>query len=458
MKIHVNNNLSIAMRRKFAFWRNWNFFMLFFAYTIYYLVKYAYKKEYGDNSLITAAEFGAMAMTFNMTYGISKFISGNIVDRVNARWFIAIGLLFTSIFNMISGAFTNVIFITLALAFVAWFQGFGITSTSKIFSVWFVKKERGTKFGLWNASHNIGGGLAPLLIIPFAFIPLSIGQGSFSRMFLISAIGIISSVILFFALKETPKAANLPSVQKYLNVRKELIDWNDHGIKSSYKNNLLTVLRNKWLIIFCVGFAAISVLRFGIGDFMFKYISQHHHISKKSQFGNMMFLTYEFSGIPAAIFTGMFTDWRVRKGGSRTMTLVVASLACIIGVLLLWIAPVGNKTIIFIAVSITSWCVWMIISLGITSTQDLSAKRTIGTAIGLNGITAYLAGAIIGDMLGGVIITYMGWTPFFILMILMSIIGALSFAYMLREPKDKHENTPRIVEKHLLNKDAYTKK
>lgn len=43
-------------------------------------------------------------------------------------------------------------------------------------------------------------------------------------------------------------------------------------------------------------------------------------------------------------------------------------------------------------------------------------------------------------------------------MILMSIIGALSFAYMLREPKDKHENTPRIVEKHLLNKDAYTKK
>lgn len=43
-------------------------------------------------------------------------------------------------------------------------QGMGAPPCSIVMTKWFSKKERGTKTGLWNISHNVGGMLVPPLV------------------------------------------------------------------------------------------------------------------------------------------------------------------------------------------------------------------------------------------------------------------------------------------------------
>ncbi|CAM9133387.1 MFS transporter [Mycoplasma marinum] len=437
--LETNQKMSKEEKRKFAFWRNWNFVFMLLAYTMFYFVKYAYKKEYGDNASISASDFGTMAMVFNISYGVSKFLSGNIADRSNARYFMCIGLFMTSIINLFSGAYDNIIFITIMLAFVAWFQGFGYPPISRMFAAWFTKKERGTRMGVWSISHNIGGGLAPFLVIPIAFIP----NDAIGHMFVPSIIGIVGAVICFFALKEKPSVVNLPRVEKYLDVQIEDVDIKDQGVKSSFKNNVMTVIKNKWLWVFVGGYLAMMVFRLGVGDFMFKYIKDHHHLGDKKTSGSagkVAFMLFEFIGIPASIFAGWFTDIMVRKGRGRFGVLLGATLVSLVGLGILWGAPIGNKAVIFTGIIITSFSVWMVISMGGPIVMDLSPKRAVATSVGFKGITTYVGASIIGDKISGVIISSHGWNAYFGFILAIGILGGFAFlALRIWKPQPKED-------------------
>jgi sugar phosphate permease len=43
------------------------------------------------------------------------------------------------------------------------FQGLGAPSCAKLLTTWYATKERGTFWGLWNISHNLGGLSAPII-------------------------------------------------------------------------------------------------------------------------------------------------------------------------------------------------------------------------------------------------------------------------------------------------------
>eukprot|EP00976_Prorocentrum_cordatum_P003052 59367-Prorocentrum_minimum.AAC.3 len=43
------------------------------------------------------------------------------------------------------------------------FQGLGAPSCAKLLTAWYATKERGTYWGLWNISHNLGGLSAPII-------------------------------------------------------------------------------------------------------------------------------------------------------------------------------------------------------------------------------------------------------------------------------------------------------
>ena len=43
-------------------------------------------------------------------------------------------------------------------------QGLGGPTCATILTRWFAAKERGTYWGLWNISHNLGGFAAPVIV------------------------------------------------------------------------------------------------------------------------------------------------------------------------------------------------------------------------------------------------------------------------------------------------------
>ena len=56
---------------------------------------------------MTRTDIGLLATLFYITYGLSKFFSGIVSDRSNARYFMGFGLIATGVVNILFGFSTS---------------------------------------------------------------------------------------------------------------------------------------------------------------------------------------------------------------------------------------------------------------------------------------------------------------------------------------------------------------
>ena len=133
--------------------------------------------EYG----ITKASFGIIMTLGGLIYGVSKFINGNLADRVNARWHLIIGLTICVLSSVLFGyadelsifftgttsggvfirgfvAAMSVLYITNQI-----FQGCGFAPCNRLMVSWVPPKELATKMSVWNTSHSIGAGILAVI-------------------------------------------------------------------------------------------------------------------------------------------------------------------------------------------------------------------------------------------------------------------------------------------------------
>ena len=117
-------------------------------------------QEYG----FSTAEIGLLGSVMAIVYGFSKFFMGNLSDKAFAQRFIAVGLFLSGLVNICFGFASSFGMIVTLLVVNGIVQGMGAPPCSIVMTKWFSKKERGTKTGLWNISHNVGGMLVPPLV------------------------------------------------------------------------------------------------------------------------------------------------------------------------------------------------------------------------------------------------------------------------------------------------------
>ena len=80
---------------------------------------------------------------------------------------------------------------------------------------WFSKKERGTKTGLWNISHNVGGMLVPPLVgIGVGILVKPLAR---RRVYFPAIIAMVISVLVWINAKDTPESEGLPPIDEYRN-------------------------------------------------------------------------------------------------------------------------------------------------------------------------------------------------------------------------------------------------
>ena len=160
------------------------FLMIFIGYTGYYLVRknFAVASPYLiDNYGFSKTQIGLISMGLAVSYGLSKFILGNLSDKSNVKKFICFGLIASSVLSVLMGFARTVPIFLILMVFNGFFQGMGAPPCSIVLGKWFSQKERGLKMGIWNTSHNIGGGL----IAPIATLCLLVfGQNHFQSIFL----------------------------------------------------------------------------------------------------------------------------------------------------------------------------------------------------------------------------------------------------------------------------------
>ena len=402
---------------------------IFIGYAAYYLVRnnlaLAIPDVLQEYPQYSKADLGWALTGTSISYGISKFLMGSVSDRSNPKYFLPLGLLLSCAIMFVSGAF-KVIYASLALVIVlqianGWVQGMGWPPCGKSMVHWFSTKERGLVVSFWNVGHNVGGGL----VATFALWGVTLFHDWGAKLYFNAAIAATVAVIVFFLLRDTPKAYGLPPVEEYRN------DYPPHygtGVerKFTYREIFVEhVLANKYLWAIAIANAFIYFVRYGVVNWIPTYLQTAKGFSfSQSSTG---WALYEFAAIPGTIACGWMSD-QVFKGRRAPATILFMALT-LVAVVAYWLNLRGPLWIDYVALFSIGFLIYgpiMIIGL---HALDLVPKQAAGTAAGFTGFFGYVFGSAIAGSGVGWIADHWGWTGVFVTMVVCCVL-TIAFSAM----------------------------
>ena len=195
------------------------FLGIFIGYAGYYLVRKNFSLIMPDliDQGYSRGQLGIIVSAISIAYGVSKFVMAGISDRSNARVFLSLGLLISSLIVMAFGLvpfFTSSVLVMFIMMFLnGWFQGMGWPPSGRVMVHWFSGNERGTKMSIWNVAHNIGGGL----IGPLAILGVAIFGDWQSKMYFPAMLALVVAFIAYLLIRDTPQSCGLPNIEAWRN-------------------------------------------------------------------------------------------------------------------------------------------------------------------------------------------------------------------------------------------------
>ena len=409
-------------------------------YAAYYLVRSNFTlsstylmKEYG----FSATEYGLLGSVTAIVYGLSKFFMGNLSDKAYAQRFIAVGLFISAIINICFGFASSFGMILTLLVFNNIFQGMGAPPCSTVMAKWFSKKERGTKTGLWNISHNIGAMLVPPLV--------GIGVGIFGEshwqagVFIFPAIiAMVISILMWINAKDTPESVGLPPIDEYRNDYEDL-EKADNANKMSPKEILMKyVVKNKFVWYLCIANAFVYLIRFGVINWVPIYLTTVKGFTKTE--AHAAYSIFEAMAIPSSLIVGLLSDKLFK--GKRMPLCVFSMVGVVIGTLVYWQA--SNILVVSAAVSIIGCLIYVPQFLIGLSAMELVPKFAIGTTVGMCGLFGYLGGSLVANAAIGVIVDRSGWDGCFILLLAGGILSTI-FLFIVQFGHERKESKKQIA-------------
>ena len=128
-------------------------------YGMYYVCRLSMnviRKPMVDDGVFTETEIGIIGSCLFFTYAIGKFCNGFIADRSNVKKLMSTGLLISALINLALGFTNSFIVFAVLWGINGYFQSMGAASGVVSLSRWFDASNRGTYYGYWSASHNLG--------------------------------------------------------------------------------------------------------------------------------------------------------------------------------------------------------------------------------------------------------------------------------------------------------------
>ena len=153
-----------------AMWKQWRkriFLTVWVTYMIYYIgrVNIGIAKPFMIDELGISPEiFGTIGMAFFFAYAFGQFFNGFLGDKIGARRLMAIGLIVSSVINILVGAFGGIVWLLgIIWGLNGFFQSMGWGPSVKTIANWYPPKERGKWSGRIGTSYMVGGAAAWLL-------------------------------------------------------------------------------------------------------------------------------------------------------------------------------------------------------------------------------------------------------------------------------------------------------
>jgi OPA family sugar phosphate sensor protein UhpC-like MFS transporter len=406
--------------RLYRIWRARVLYSTFIGYAAYYFTR---KNLPGATAAMAAelhlsnTQLGLLGTLLYLTYGAGKFVNGVLGDHLNPRLLLAAGLLLSAACNVLFGMSTAFTALCIWWALNGWFQSLGFPPCARLLANWFSTSERGSTWGLWNISHQVGGmGIAALT----GFF-LRIG-GWRACFFLPALLCAAVSLLMWNRLRDTPRAMGLPSVGSFRNDPFLEADGRPLSDEPEGIREILVrrVLRNPLVWILSVMNLFVYVVRSGAFDWAPKYLIEVKHAS--AQTAGLITSGFELLGIPGSLLAGLMSDRIFR--GRRAPVCILFLLLTAAGLLLFFLVPPGHPWLDASALSMVGFAIYgPQFLVGVLAT-DLASPKAAATAIGLTGLFGYAGSALSGVGVGHLIDRF-GWRGGFACFIAASLLGAL---------------------------------
>lgn len=408
---------SEVVKSDYKYWR-WRIFIgMYVGYVFYYFSRKSFTcvmplliQDLG----MTKSDLGILGSLFAVVYGSSKFLSGIISDRSNPRVFMSIGLMMTGVLNILFGFSSSLLMLAVLWAFNGLFQGWGWPPVAKLLTHWYSQKERGTWWGTWNSSHNVGGAVIPLLVgVVAQFLGWRFG------MYVPGILCIGVGLFVFFCLRDTPASLGLPPIEKFRDDYPAATKKVEENI--TLKELLFKyVINNGYLWLLGIAYFFVYVIRGAFNDWTPLFLIETR--GYKLVTANASIVWFELGGLVGNIAAGWASD-KIFKGRRGPVNIIFA-LAVVGAIGGLWLVPPGFLMLDYALIFMIGFLIFGPQMLIGVAAAELSHKKAAGAATGFIGFIAYLGMATAGYPLMKIMETT-SWGGFFIALAICGVVSVL---------------------------------
>lgn len=376
-------------------------------YSLYYVCRTSLnvvKKPILDSGILDAHQLGIISSALLFTYAAGKFVNGFMADYSNIKRFMATGLIVSTIANISVGllGFAQTSFLTISsFAFFicfailwginGWSQSMGAAPAIIALSRWFPLKDRGTFYGFFSASHNIGE------FFSFLFVGAIVGFFGWQWGFVGSSLaGVLGIIIIILFLHDTPQSKGLPPVEVLTNE----IDETDKLEKKSVAQTQKDVLKNPFVWILALSSACMYISRYAINGWGVLFLQEvkGFELATATQIISINALL----GTIGTIFSGWMSD-KLFKGKRNILAFLFGILNTIS--LILFLYSGDNIYINALSMVLFGTAIGVLICfLGGLMAVDIVPRNASGAALGVIGIMSYI-GAGLQDIISGYLLS-----------------------------------------------------
>ena len=372
--------VKIELRR-----RRWSvFFAITFGYGFYYVCRLSFsvaKSSIAEAGVFDAAQLGLIGSTVFFAYAFGKLANGILADRVNTRRFMATGLMVSALINLTLGFSTAFTVFLVLWGLNGWFQSFGAASSVVTITHWYDGKERGTFYGMWASSHNIGEAIT--------YVGTAVVISAFGWMWgfrVAGAVCVLAAFAIWRYLYERPEVYGLPSA-----IREP-----DSTAHESINQKQWAVFKSPAVWILALSSASFYVTRYAINSWGVWFLEAEKGYSLVT--AGQIVAANAVAGIFSTFFSGMLSDRFF--GGRRNIPALIFGIIFIVGISWFVLGP-ANIYADFAAMALFGLGVGaLMVYLGGLMAVDICSKDASGAALGAIGVASYI-GAGIQDIISG---------------------------------------------------------
>lgn len=364
-------------------------------YGLYYVCRLSLnvmKKPLVDSGYLTTEQLGYIGSALFFAYAVGKCANGFLADRSDIRKFMSVGLLVSALANLALGFPMPALLFAVLWGVNGYAQSMGAPASVVGLARWFSNRERGTYYGVWCTSHNLGEALTFILT---SLVVTSFGwRCGFAGAALFGFAGVALAWAFY---RDSPQSEGLPSIIEWSGERVPPEQAAEHASVGAGQK---AVLKNWAVWMIALSSAFIYVSRYAINSWGIYFLEMKKGYTNLE--ASSIISVNAVCGLFGTLLSGVISDRLF--GGRRNAPALLFGVMNAVALCLFLLVPGSHKSVDVLAMVLFGTSIGVLFCfLGGLMAVDVAPKNAAGAALGVVGVASYL-GAGVQDIVSGYLI------------------------------------------------------